>query len=253
MAFLLRNPHRELEKKLGYSFRRKALLETALMHRSYRFENKGILDDNQRLEFLGDAVLGLVAAEYIFKHFHDQDEGALTCLRSRITSGKALGQLGNRILLGERMQIGKGEEQSGGRKRESNVADALEAIIGAAYLDGGMRAVRKLFVCLFAPEIDAAVPNVWIENPKGRLQHLCQQMWRDAPAYRIIAEEGPSHARQYTVEVRVGDTPMGCGSGPNKRAAETAAALRAIDLILAESTAAKRGGHEGASVHGFPE
>lgn len=231
MGFLGANPYRELEKRIGYRFRRKRLLEEALVHRSFRFESKDAACDNQRLEFLGDAALGLAATVRVFAQYADRDEGFLTCVRSRLTSGKALAAIAERIGLGEQMRLGRGEEQSGGRRRDSNLADALEAVIGAAYLDGGMKAVEKVFNALFVPEIGEPAVDVWSHNPKGRLQQLCQKSWKQAPEYRVAAEEGPSHERLYTVEVRVGDRVLSTGTGRSKRSAETAAAVAALAAI----------------------
>jgi len=133
---LFHNPYRRLENEIGYSFRRKSLLATALMHRSLRFELGGTMEDNQRLEFLGDAALSLVAGDYLFRNFPKLREGEMTMLRSRLTSGKTLAGIGQKIRLGEWLQLGKGEQKSGGHHRPSNITDAFEAVIGAAYLDG---------------------------------------------------------------------------------------------------------------------
>jgi len=226
-----KNPHARLEKDLGYRFKNPELLENALMHRSFRFENRATKHDNQRLEFLGDAVLGLVAADQIYSAYEDGDEGTLTHLRSLITSGKALARIANRINLGEELVLGKGESQSGGRRRESNLADALEAVIGAAYLDGGMKAAIKIFTKLFAPELTGVNESCWTDNPKGRLQELSQRMWHFNPQYRQISEKGPSHAREFVVEVIVNGDPLGTGKGPSKRLAETEAAKLALQRL----------------------
>ena len=135
---ILKHPYRKLERSIGYSFRKRKLLETALIHRSFRFETEGIDSDNQRLEFLGDAVLGFVAGAFVYKRFASKQEGFLTSLRSQIISGKALAEIATKLKLGEYLQVGKGEAKSGGRCRASTLADALEAVIGAAYLDGGI-------------------------------------------------------------------------------------------------------------------
>ena len=165
-----RRPYKELEQQLGYRFRRVGFLKTALMHRSYRFENAGVSEDNQRLEFLGDAVLGCLSAGFLYDKHADHDEGKLTSFRSQITSGKALAECAGGLDLGRFLMIGTGEINSGGRERSSNLADALEAIIGAAYLDGGMKAARKVFNRLFVPMIDRLDGDVWADNPKGKLQ-----------------------------------------------------------------------------------
>ncbi|MFO7536271.1 MAG: ribonuclease III [Kiritimatiellia bacterium] len=229
------NPYRDLEKALGYTFRSKDRLAQAFLHRSFRFEKGGDAgDDNQRLEFLGDAVLGLVAAATLFAQFPDKDEGLLTAMRSRLTSGAALAELARKIDLGSRLKLGKGEEQTGGRQRSSNLADTLEAILGAAYLDGGLKAPEAIFHHLFVPHLELGDEAEAGANPKGRLQQICQQRWKISPFYVILSEEGPRHAREYLVQVRAGEQELGRGSGSSKRAAETAAALEALAKIPLE-------------------
>jgi ribonuclease-3 len=233
------SPYRELEKRLGYSFRKRALLEAALVHRSYRFETDGIETDNQRLEFLGDAVLGLVAAAYIYDLHRDVDEGGLTQLRTRVTCGRSLAEIADRIRLGESLRMGKGEEQSGGRQRPSVLADALEAVLGAAFVDGGLKAVEKIFRVLFAPALGPCEGGAWLENPKGRLQELVQRQSSHGPRYRLVSEEGPAHQRAFTVEVLVNGVVLGVGTAPSRKAAEAAAAREA--LAAWESSGKPRG------------
>jgi ribonuclease III len=223
------NPYRDLEKVLGYRFRSKECLAQAFLHRSFRFENgtdAGV--DNQRLEFLGDAVLGLISAAFLFEHFPDRDEGFLTAARSRLTSGAALTRLAKRIDLGQRLKLGKGEEQTGGRQRPSNLADTLEAILGAAFQDGGLKAADAIFRHLFVPHLETGADTEADANPKGRLQQICQQRWKMSPGYRLISEDGPRHAREFRVEVHADGHILGQGQGASKRAAETAAAQEAL-------------------------
>lgn len=226
-----KNPYRNLEKDIGYSFSKRDILTAALTHRSYRFENPGIEFDNQRLEFLGDAVLGLVSAAHLYEKFRDADEGTLTHLRSSIASGKALAKVARRIGLGETLMLGKGEEQSGGRQRDSNLADVLESVIGAVYVDGGFKAADKMIRKLIMPELDANTDNVWEHNPKGKLQEIAQRVWHCSPHYHSVGEKGPSHARVFTVEVLLDGVPMGRGRGSSKREAETSAAIAAIEKL----------------------
>jgi ribonuclease III len=218
------DPLRDLEKRIGYRFRDRALLEAALTHRSFRFENAGVRVDNQRLEFLGDAVLGLLTAAHFYATHEDKDEGGLTALRSQLTSGRSLGHIGREIALGEHLRIGKGEERSGGRHRPSNLTDALEALVGAAYLDGGIRACAKMFDALFLPITRTMDQDVWASNPKGKLQELCQRRWRSGPRYRTLRCEGPAHAAMFTAEVTAENGARGTGTGSNKQEAETRAA-----------------------------
>jgi ribonuclease-3 len=225
-----RNQYAKLEKVLGYRFRKKDLLETALMHRSFRFEHDGIMSDNQRLEFLGDAVLGMVAAAHLYDRLPDADEGKLTAYRSQMTSGKALAELAIDIELGEFIKIGKGEEASGGRQRLSNLADAFESILGAAYLDGGVSAVERIFDRVCVPRIEKFSGDVWEGNPKGKLQEYTQKKWKQGPKYRVCGKEGPPHEVVFSVEAELPDGLRAIGSGTNKREAETNAA----DKLLAQ-------------------
>jgi ribonuclease-3 len=226
-----KNPYRDLEKALGYKFRRRKRLESALTHRSFRFENDPDLTDNQRLEFLGDAALGLVSAHYLFDHHPDVQEGGLTRMRSRITSTKALAIFAAKINLGHYLKLGRGEMMSGGNDRMSNLTDALEAVLGAAYLDGGIKAVQKIFKKLFVPALKDAVSKTQFDNPKGALQEWSQGKWKMSPYYRVLSEDGPPHARHFRVEVIVNGTVMGVGEGLNKRDAEMTAAETALGSI----------------------
>ncbi len=228
---LFSNPYRSLERKLGYSFRSRELLAMALMHRSYRYEVTGVDADNQRLEFLGDSALGLVAGEYLFKAHETLQEGALTCLRSRLTSGKALAQIGRSIGLGEYLKLGKGERMSGGQHRASNVTDAMEAILGAAYLDHGLRAVERIFLKLFIPLIEIEPDDAWSDNPKGQLQVVAQRRWQANPRYQVVGQEGPSHSKIFTVHALIKGRHLGTGRGATKRDAEQQAAGHALQQL----------------------
>ena len=229
MKYLFHNPYRKLEKSLGYSFRKKSLLATALLHRSLRFERGGAIEDNQRLEFLGDAALTLVTGEYLYKNFPKLQEGDMTMLRSRLASCKALAQIGQNIQLGDWLQLGKSELRSGGHKRPSNIADALEAVIGAAYLDRGLPAVMRIFKKLFLALLDGIdSADEFEDNPKGRLQEFVQRRWRANPHYRVIRQVGPAHKRVFDVSVTVNETALGNGHGLSKREAEQNAARDAL-------------------------
>jgi ribonuclease-3 len=229
---LKKNPYRELEKCIGYSFRKWELIEMALVHRSYRFESKGIESDNQRLEFLGDAVLGMVIAAQLYRAHTEEDEGGLTERRSRVTSGKALAETAARIGLGEFIRLGKGEEQAGGRQRQSLLADGLEAVIGAAFLDGGVRAAEKIVTKLFPGIGEAPAREDWQDNPKGKLQEIVQRRYGRSPAYECVGEEGPAHQKTFSVEAVVNGKVMGRGTGSSRRAAEVEAATEAVRVLL---------------------
>lgn len=203
----------------------------ALMHPSFRFESQDVKQDNQRLEFLGDAVLGLISSSYLFDRFPDLAEGPMTSLRSRLASGKALAKIASAIGLGQELKLGKGELQSGGQHRASNIADAMEAILGAAYVDGGLKAVTKIFKKLFLPMIDISPDDDWSDNSKGELQQIVQKKWKMNPTYRVTAREGPSHSNQFTIKVIINGKTIGTGKGSSKREAQQQAALKTILLL----------------------
>ena len=225
------SPYRELEKRIGHRFRHTSLLETALLHPSALNEKPagaGARQTNQRLEFLGDAVLGLLAAELLFERHAAAAEGDLTRMRSALCNTRTLAQLAATLELGASLVLGKGEENSGGRARESNLADAMEAVLGAVYLDGGLKAVRAVFLRHFA-ELSGITPGPAAqENPKGLLQEWTQQHFKQSPQYRLISDEGPPHARTFVIEVHVGDRVLGRGTGASKRSAEADAAAQAL-------------------------
>ena len=232
--FLLSKPHplRDLERRLGYRFRDRALLQAALTHPSYCFEHADATADNQRLEYLGDAVLGLLAAQYAFERHADADEGRLTILRSLVASGKSLAELASAIDLGPHLRMGKGEERSGGRDRAGMLADSMEAIFGAAWIDGGLRAGNKLFLRLIAPRLNALPAVGESGNPKGDLQELAQREFRCAPAYERLAVRGPAHAPSYRVRVCVANHEA-IGEGPTRRTAEADAATKLLRRLRA--------------------
>lgn len=199
-------------------------MEAALTHRSFRFENTGTAVDNQRLEFLGDAVLGFLTAAFVYRKHESRDEGVLTTLRSQTTSGKALSRVARDIGLGEVVLLGAGEERSGGRKRPSVLADALESVIGAAYMDGGIKGAEKIFRKLFVPHLNELSGDIWAQNPKGKLQEYSQRHWKRSPVYRVVERVGPAHSTLFSVEVCLTDGRRGIGHGQSKQDAESSAA-----------------------------
>ena len=225
---MLKSEYRDLERAIGYRFSRKAGLEAALTHPSFRHENEKVDGDNQRLEFLGDAVLGLAVAAHLYETRPDLDEGAMTKLRSRLTSTRALAVAAAGISLGKYLRLGRGEIAAGGHLRDSILADALEAVIGAAFLDGGMRSVQKIFRALFLPALQNNLTTAWHDNPKGSLQEWAQQNAQTNPRYQLISQAGPPHALVFIVEVFVGGMSVGRGEGTSKQAAEITAAADAI-------------------------
>lgn len=224
-----------LAERLGHVFRRPELLTAALTHRSHAVEaGRPEEAENQRLEFLGDAVLGAIAAEWLVMQCPDWREGTLTKVRSRLTNAAALGRVARRLGLGAVLRLGRGEEQTGGRDKNAVLADALEAVLGALWLDGGESAVRAVFATAFADEIAAALAAGADDNPKGELQELVQRKWKEAPRYELQAAAGPAHARHFQVAVFHGPNLLGQGIGASKRAAEQDAARKAL-LVLNQS------------------
>lgn len=232
--FLLPKAHplREFEKRLGYRFKDRSLLLAALTHPSYCFEHAAEKQNNQRLEYLGDAVLGLLAAQHVYERHGDADEGRLTVLRSHVTSGRALADTARSIGLGEYLRMGKGEERAGGRDREGMLADSMEAVFGAAWIDGGLRASNKLFVQLIASRLEGAPAAGKSDNPKGELQELAQREFQCAPTYERVAVEGPAHAPRYCSRVCV-QGHEATGEGTTRRAAEAAAAIQLLEKLQA--------------------
>ena len=218
-----------LESALGHTFRDRSLLKQALTHASLGYEMQRTHPDNQRLEFLGDAVLQLLLSEMLFQQFHTADEGMLTKVRAQLVSTKALAQVAKRIQLGGFLLMGRGEESSGGRERDSTLADALEALAGAIFLDGGMDAARRMANVLFRQLIVDLGASPVVENPKGQLQELIQAVGTTSPVYQIIGEEGPDHAKNFIAVVVWQGAELGRGSGRSKKEAEVQAAQAALD------------------------
>jgi ribonuclease-3 len=227
--------YRKLESALGYRFRKKALLELALTHPSHRYENAALEDDNQRLEYLGDAVLSLISAEYLFKSNPEAREGDMSKLRSQLTQDRMLAQIGTSIELGQFLRLGRGEEKSGGADRSSNLADAIEAIIGAAWVDGGARAANKIFKQVFLPQLGELQEAPAPSNPKGDLQEYAQSRGFGVPLYETIDSAGPEHDRTFTVEV-VACEGKWSATASSKRKAERRAAAEALEALNSQGT-----------------
>ena len=220
----------ELEKAIGYQFRNITLLQNALSHSSFANERwYDSLKSNERLEFLGDSVLGMVVAEHLYRTFPDRLEGELTRMRADMVCEKTLATVANRLNLGKHLMLGKGEEQGGGRNRDSILADALESVLAACYLDGGMPAARQ-FIEKF---ILVNVPVTKLQNAdyKTALQELVQQKKNQTIAYRLIGESGPDHDKEFRVELTINDEVVGTGIGSSKKRAEQAAAQKAMELL----------------------
>jgi ribonuclease-3 len=208
-------------------FKNPAALARALTHRSYLNENDDVYEDNERLEFLGDAVLDLVAAELLYQRLPEMREGRLTRLRASLVSAERFAALAQSLGLGARIRMGRGEEASGGRTRPSMLSDAFEAVIGAYYLDSGLQAVREFMEPLFAPLLEQVIRDDTDVDDKSLLQEWSQAERRQTPRYRVVSESGPDHERTFVVQVSLGDAVVGQGEGRSKRAAEQAAAADA--------------------------
>jgi ribonuclease-3 len=226
-----------LEHRIHYKFRNSLLLAEALTHPSLAYESACPHFDNQRLEFLGDAVLQLIVTEELYRMFPDFTEGRLTKLRARVVSRRALARFATAIDLGYFVLLGKGEEASGGRRRPSTLADAFEALIGAVYLDAGAAPARELVLRLFESEIGGMADSPEEMNPKGELQERLQALHPQAPAYRIISESGPDHRRVFLAEVSWRGQVLATGKGKSKKDAEVRAAAEALRARLWERPA----------------
>lgn len=229
-----------LEERIGYKFRNPLFLAEALTHPSLGHETQQRHFDNQRLEFLGDAVLQLVVTEYLFGHFADQPEGQLTKLRSRLVSRDALKHHAAMLDLGHFLLMGRGEEASGGRSRTSTLADAFEALIGAIYLDGGLEKTRKFILTQARENLQQLAEEPVDINPKGQLQELLQSISPMSPVYETISESGPEHDKTFVVQAIWEGIVLGQGSGHSKKQAETAAAVEALELKKWQKKTARR-------------
>ena len=215
-------------KRLNLPFKDYFLLTRALTHRSYLNENKDAIEDNERLEFLGDAVLDFMVAEWLYNHYPEKPEGDLTRLRAALVHTDQLAYFARKIDLGLALRLGKGEVQAGGRDRTTLLCDAFEALIGALYLHGGIPAVNTFMVPLLVDVVDVIFQNHMDDDTKSRLQEWAQGQGFASPKYILVAEEGPDHVKTFEMEVRIGNNPFGRGIGPNKQSAEKAAAKEAL-------------------------
>ena len=222
---------KDLEEAIGYRFHNISLLQNALTHSSFANERwHNSLLSNERLEFLGDSILGMLVAEYLYRNFPDRPEGELTRMRADMVCEKTLAAVANEIHLGDHLLLGHGEEQGGGRSRNSILADAMESVIAACFLDGGMEAAQR-FIRRF---ILVEVPVTKLHNAdyKTQLQELVQQKRNQVLSYRLSGESGPDHDKQFEVEVSLNGSVVGKGSGSSKKRAEQDAARSAISHLF---------------------
>ena len=222
---------KELEEAIGYRFRNISLLQNAVTHSSYaneRYHNS--LMSNERLEFLGDSILGMVVAEHLYRNFPDRPEGELTRMRADMVCEKTLARVADRIQLGKHLLLGHGEEQGGGRSRDSILADAVESVIAASFLDGGMEPARRFigrFILSYVP-----VTRMHNVDYKTTLQELVQQKKNQVLSYALVGESGPDHDKVFLVEVSLNGQVVGSGSGSSKKRAEQDAARQAMEALF---------------------
>jgi ribonuclease-3 len=220
------------EKAIDVEFENKKLLQRALTHKSFPNENKTLaLKDNERLEFLGDSVLSLSVSTYIFKKFADFPEGELAKMRAVVVSAPILAEAAKKINLGDYLFLGKGEEMTGGRERDSILADAMEAIFGALYLDQGFIAAGEFVLSLLKEDIINVAEGNHIQDYKTMLQEVIQQDGNLRPEYEVIDEEGPDHNKTFIVAVKIEDNSLGSGQGSSKKEAEQEAAKFALHKL----------------------
>ena len=224
---------KDLETAIGYRFQNISLLQNALTHSSYANERwHNSLLSNERLEFLGDSVLGMLVAEYLYKNFPDRPEGELTRMRADMVCETTLAAAANRIGLGDHLLLGHGEERFGGRSRASILADAMESVIAASFLDGGIEAALKIVQQFILVEVP--VTKLHNADYKTALQELVQQKKNQVLTYALVGQSGPDHDKQFEVEVSLNGTVVGKGTGRSKKRAEQDAARAAIDKLFPE-------------------
>ena len=221
---------KELETAIGYRFRNITLLQNALTHSSYANERwHNSLLSNERLEFLGDSVLGMLVAEYLYRSFPDRPEGELTRMRADMVCEQTLAAAATKIGIGEHLLLGHGEEQGGGRNRNSILADAMESVIAACFLDGGIQAALKVVQQFILVEVPVKKLNN--ADYKTALQELVQQKKNQTLSYRLVGESGPDHDKHFEVEVSLNGSVIGVGTGSSKKRAEQMAAQAALENL----------------------
>jgi len=225
-------PAEALAARIGLPVRDLDLLEQALVHSSWHHEHRDAAPGhNERLEFLGDAVVSLAISGALYARHPDDDEGYLSARRAAIVSSTGLARLAGRLDLGESLMLGEGEAQRSGRRRPSLLASTFEAVVGALYLDLGFESVRDWLIGLADPELAAEAPIGSLKSPKSRLQEFTQRQSGERPTYRLVDATGPDHERSFRIEVWVDGERLGVGEGPSRRTAETAAAAEALDRL----------------------
>lgn len=219
-----------IESKIGYAFKDRQLLDLAFVHRSFVNENRETVQHNERLEFLGDAILGMIIAEYLYRYLPTTPEGELSYLRSRLVEASSCVLYIQKLNLEEYVLLGKGERMNDGRGRESILADLFEAIIGAIYLDGGLESAKHFLFHNFAEEIAETI-KMPLRNWKALLQDYCQKKFQQAPLYRVLDASGPDHNKIFTIAVVINEEIIGQGTGSSKKEAQQSAAVNAMERL----------------------
>ncbi|OGY23632.1 MAG: ribonuclease III [Candidatus Woykebacteria bacterium RBG_13_40_7b] len=220
----------ELEKNINIKFKNKDLLRNAFIHRSYLNENsKEKLPSNERLEFLGDSVLSLVTSEYLYQKYEDRSEGDLTSFRASLVNSQALSKVAGKLGLGNHLYLSRGEEGTGGRSRQYLLANTLEALIGALYFDQGIKVAEKFIKKHILVYLNEIISNESYRDFKSRLQELAQEKHGITPTYKVLAEEGPDHAKKFTLGVMLQSKLLASGNGKSKQEAEQRAAQEALE------------------------
>jgi len=227
----------DCQRALGILFNNEALLKQAFTHSSYLNENPDFaLPDNERLEFLGDAILDFIVAEGLYREFPELPEGALTTIRASLVCRQTLAEIASSLKLGDWLLLGEGEEASGGRVRQSNLANATEALIGAIYLDQGLVKVKEFVLRQLQPVAEKIKAGETIPNYKALIQELVQEEKKSTPVYHLVEATGPDHDKQFTVEILIQGEILGSGTGKNKKAAEMEAARSAWEKLRGKET-----------------
>lgn len=220
-----------IEEKLGYQFRNRSLLALAFIHRSYINEHRDVNEHNERLEFLGDSVLGLIISDYLYRNLPDVPEGDLSALRSKLVDAPSCVSNIQKLNLEKFLLLGKGERLNDGRGRESILSDLFEALIGAIYLDGGLESAKRFIFENFGEEIETTLKSP-LQNSKAILQDMCQKKFQLMPLYQVITETGPDHSKSFDVAVLIEGKLVGRGRGSSKKEAQQAAAQDALSQAL---------------------
>jgi len=229
----------ELEKRLGYVFRDRTWLEQALIHSSYAYEDPRVKSSNERLEFLGDAVLNLIISDFLVTIYPEAHEGQLSRRRASLVNARHLAGIARRLELGTFLLLGRGEEQQSGRNKPSMLADALEAVVAAVYLDGGYGSAREVVKTLFQGSLEPLADEIFSQDFKTSLQEYAQKWLKVSPEYHLVQESGPAHARTFEVVVWVAGAPLGRGQGKSKKLASQEAAHQALLTLQQQAEPSK--------------